>query len=72
MLVLTRKAGEQIVIDGNIVVTVSAVEGNKVRIGIEAPMSVSVDRAEVHQRRLEEQSGKRQPRPKREAVLVGS
>src|SRR5947209_2518745 len=55
MLVLTRRAGEQIVIDGNIVLTVVASEGNKVRLGIQAPQSVRIDRAEVHQRRLDEQ-----------------
>jgi carbon storage regulator len=54
MLVLTRKIGEQLVIDGDIVVTVIAVEGNKVRLGIKAPKCVRVDRAEIHQRRQEE------------------
>lgn len=54
MLVLTRKVGEQLVIDENIIVTVLAVEGAKIRLGIEAPKSVRVDRAEIHQRRLDE------------------
>jgi len=54
MLVLTRTIGEQLVIDGNIVVTVVAIEGNKVRLGIQAPRSVRLDRAEIHQRCLEE------------------
>jgi carbon storage regulator len=53
MLVLTRSVGEKIVIDGNIQVTVVAVNGNKVRVGIEAPAYVRVDRQEVHQRRAE-------------------
>jgi len=50
MLVLTRKVGEQIVIDGSIYVTITAVAGNQVRIGITAPPKVRVNRAEVHQR----------------------
>ena len=54
MLVLTRTIGEQIVIDGNIVVTVIGLEGNKIRLGIQAPRSVRVDRAEIHHRRVEE------------------
>jgi len=54
MLVLTRHAGEQIVIDGNIVVTVLSVKGSKVRFGITAPDSVRVDREEIHERRLSE------------------
>ena len=53
MLVLTRKVGEQIVIDGNIIVTVTAVDGNKVRIGVSAPPQVRIDRAEIHQARNE-------------------
>ena len=53
MLVLTRKVGEQIVIDGNIIVTVTAVDGNKVRIGVSAPPKVRIDRAEIHQARNE-------------------
>jgi carbon storage regulator len=47
MLVLTRKRGELIQIDGNIQVTVISVQGNRVRLGIEAPDSVSVRRGEL-------------------------
>jgi carbon storage regulator len=54
MLVLTRRCGEQITIGDEIVVTIVAVIGNKVRIAIEAPRSVRVDRKEVHDRRLAE------------------
>jgi carbon storage regulator len=53
MLVLTRHIGEKIVIDGNIQVTVVAINGNKVRLGVEAPDYVRVDRQEVHDRRTE-------------------
>ena len=48
MLVLTRRVGEQIVIDGKILITVTAITGNKVRIGVTAPDSVRVDREEIH------------------------
>jgi carbon storage regulator len=54
MLVLTRHCGEQIVIGSEVVVTVVAVEGSKVRIGVQAPRSVRVDREEIHARRLVE------------------
>jgi carbon storage regulator len=50
MLVLTRRVGEEIIIDGCIRVTVTAVKGEKVRIGITAPPHIRVDREEVHQR----------------------
>jgi peptidylprolyl isomerase len=52
MLVLTRRIGETIVIDGAISVTVAAIQGDKVRLGVSAPPSVLVDRSEVHERRL--------------------
>ncbi len=51
MLVLTRRAGEAIVIDGHIRLTVVSVRGDRIRIGIEAPPSVVVDRQEIHERR---------------------
>ena len=53
MLILTRRVGEEIVIDNDIRITVTAVRGDKVRLGITAPPSVTVDRSEVHERRLE-------------------
>ena len=51
MLVLSRKVGEKIVIGENVQVTVVAITGTKVRLGIEAPKGVPVDREEVHRRR---------------------
>jgi carbon storage regulator len=53
MLVLTRRIGEEIVINDNIRVTVVSIEGGKVRLGIAAPPEVRVDRQEVHERRKE-------------------
>ena len=53
MLVLTRRVGEEIVIDGNIHVMVVAIKGDRIRLGISAPPSVPVDRKEVHERRTE-------------------
>jgi carbon storage regulator len=51
MLVLTRRLGEEIVIDGDILITVVAVKGNQIRLGITAPPAVAVDRREVRERR---------------------
>jgi carbon storage regulator len=59
MLVLTRRVGEEIVIDGGIRITVSGIQGEKVRIGVTAPDSVRVDRQEVHLRRNEFAAGHR-------------
>jgi carbon storage regulator len=47
MLVLTRKSGEAIEVDGRIEVRVLSVQGNRVRLGIVAPESVSVRRGEL-------------------------
>ena len=49
MLILSRKPGESIVIAGNIHVKVVRVEGEVVKIGIEAPSSVPVHRQEVYE-----------------------
>jgi carbon storage regulator len=61
MLVLTRKAGEQIVIDGDIRIEVLEVQGNRVRLGIKAPSGVTILRAE-----LLEQAEERATTPRRE------
>lgn len=50
MLILTRKIDEAIVIDGSIRVKVIGFKGNQVRLGIEAPKGVSVNREEVQLR----------------------
>ena len=47
MLVLSRKLGETIVIGENIVLTIVAIKGNQIRVGVEAPRSVSVWRGEL-------------------------
>jgi carbon storage regulator len=47
MLVLSRRAGEEIVIARDIRVTVVAVNGQRVRLGITAPRSVNVARREL-------------------------
>jgi carbon storage regulator len=47
MLVLSRKRGEAIVIDNGIKVTILAVDGNRVKLGIVAPLEVPVHREEI-------------------------
>lgn len=48
MLVLSRRAGESVVIGDDVVVTVLEVRGDVVRVGIDAPRSVQVHRQEVY------------------------
>ncbi len=47
MLVLSRKVGEKLVIDGRVTVVVTRVVGNRVTLGIEAPADVHVLRGEL-------------------------
>jgi len=56
MLILTRRVSEKLIIGENVTVTVLSVKGNQVRIGIDAPRDVSVNREEVYQRILKEQA----------------
>ena len=48
MLVLTRRAGESVVIGDNIVITVLEARGDVIRLGINAPRDVQVHREEVY------------------------
>jgi len=65
MLVLTRKSNQSIMIGDDIEVSVLAIMGEKVRIGIEAPRSVPVFRKEVY---LEIRQDSSKPEEDREAV----
>lgn len=47
MLILTRKVGESITIGDDVTITVVASKGGQVRIGIDAPKSVSITRSEL-------------------------
>ncbi len=59
MLILTRRAGESLRIGDDVEVTVMAVNGSQVRIGIKAPRDVAVDREEIAARKQRD----REPRP---------
>lgn len=63
MLVLSRKKNESIVIDGNIVITVVEIRGDKIRLGIQAPREIPIHRSEVHDAIQSEQSVKTEDEP---------
>jgi carbon storage regulator len=57
MLVLTRRVGEKLVIGDNVTVSVLGLKGHQVRIGIDAPRDITVNREEIYQRILKEREG---------------
>ena len=51
MLILTRRSGERVMIGDEVTIVVVSVNGNHVRLGIEAPRKVSIDREELYERK---------------------
>lgn len=54
MLILSRKKGETIQIGNNIEITITAIKGDQVKIGIKAPNKVEIHRKEVYEKIQEE------------------
>lgn len=52
MLVLSRRPGEEIIIGGDVSVTVLEIRGGRVLLGVNAPRTVTIDRSEVHRKKV--------------------
>lgn len=69
MLILTRRVGEAVMIGEEVTVTVLGVKGNQVRIGVNAPKTVSVHREEIFDR-IKNERGEGQVRNGAPATLA--
>ncbi|MGE3920351.1 MAG: carbon storage regulator CsrA [Gammaproteobacteria bacterium] len=56
MLILTRRVGETLIIGDDVNITVLGIKGNQVRLGVNAPKTVSVHREEIYQRIQQEKT----------------
>ncbi|MFN6162575.1 MAG: carbon storage regulator [Planctomycetota bacterium] len=53
MLVLSRKVGDKVVVDGNITVEVIKIQGNRIILGVVAPPNIKILRGELTQTKAE-------------------
>ncbi|MCP4876154.1 MAG: carbon storage regulator CsrA [Gammaproteobacteria bacterium] len=61
MLVLARRVGESLMIGDDVTITVLGIKGNQVRIGVNAPMVVTVHRKEIYEHiKAEEERAKQE------------
>ena len=54
MLILTRRVGETVIVGNDVTVTIVAVKGNQIHIGINAPKHVPIRREEIYDRNRRE------------------
>ena len=57
MLILTRREGESVLIGDDVTITVVRVKGGQVRLGVNAPKNVAVQRVEISERACADGSG---------------
>tara|TARA_B100000780_G_scaffold257907_1_gene207982 strand:- start:2365 stop:2550 length:186 start_codon:yes stop_codon:yes gene_type:complete len=55
MLTLTRKAGQQVLVGDDVIITVNWISGSQVSLAFDAPLDVSIDRPEYLAKKITEQ-----------------
>lgn len=58
MLKITRNKGESVIIGDDVTVHVFGVKGDEVKIGVEAPKNISVDRMEIREEKMQHRANK--------------
>ena len=61
MLILSRKIGESLMVDDDVVVTVLSIKGNQVRLGVNAPQDKAVHREEIFKKIKASPAGRFRP-----------
>jgi carbon storage regulator len=72
MLILTRRVGESVMIGDDITVMVLGVKGSQVRLGVAAPLAVSVHREEVYERIQRERVSRGEHRVRRSLATTAA
>lgn len=57
MLILTRKIGEKILINDDVEITVIGLKGNEIKLGINAPTTVKIQRKEIQNKNNDSNTG---------------
>ena len=70
MLVLSRKAGEKLMIGDDVVLTINRISGNRVAIGIEAPRDVRIVRGELQKNQVAPSGSAPNTAPMGEATIA--
>lgn len=60
MLILTRRVGETLMVGDDVSITVLGIKGSQVRVGVNAPKTISVHREEIYQRIQQEKEAEEQ------------
>ena len=63
MLVLGRKTDESLIVGSDIVITILGIEGDRVKVGINAPKHITILRSEVRDRQLRAAEAASEPAP---------